>query len=59
MLKTNIPEIKRIEVSIREIQKNIIKMKKDKKMIAKMSIISDLINHEWSQDLIETIRGRG
>lgn len=51
MLKTNIKE------SIREIQKNIIRIKKDKKMVVNMSIIIDLlVNDEWEQDLIEKIR---
>lgn len=57
MLKTNIKKLKNIETSIQEIQKTIIKVRKDKKMIADMRIISDLVSHnEWKQDSIEKIR---
>lgn len=56
MLKTNMKELKNIESSIREIQKSIMQTKKDKKMIANMRIISDLMKDEWKQDRIEKIR---
>lgn len=56
MLKTNIKNLKNIESSIRNIQRSIIRMKKDKKMIVDIGIISDLIENEWKQDRIEKIR---
>ena len=59
MIKTNIKSLKDIESSIREIQKTIIQMRKDKKMIAKMSIIYDIIiNEKWEVDRIDSMRGK-
>lgn len=49
-----------IEKEIRNLQKKIKKMMKEKNMIAKhiVRVISDMINDEWSQDKIEQIRDK-
>jgi len=46
-----------IENSIRELQKNIKKMLREKKMVCDLQIVKSLlIDDEWGQDKIEKIR---
>ena len=45
-----------IEDEIRNIQADIIRIKKEKNMVANMGIVSAIIEDSWHQDRIEKIR---